>query len=101
MHANFSNSLLRECGSQETYEKVCEAFRPVASEHIAVYGEFNDQRLTDYTKQHQYMTSAMVFQTGEPLLEYQLSLLKKDGKDGLKIEDLHQMEIHIRLLEEL
>ena len=46
MHANFSNSLLRECGSQETYEKVCEAFRPVASEHIAVYGEFNDQRLT-------------------------------------------------------
>ena len=46
MHANFSNSLLRECGSQETYEKVCEAFRPVTSEHIAVYGEFNDQRLT-------------------------------------------------------
>ena len=46
MHANFSNSLLRECGSQETYEKVCEAFRPVASEHIAVYGEFNEQRLT-------------------------------------------------------
>ena len=46
MHANFSNSLLRECGSQETYEKVCEAFRPVASEHISVYGEFNEQRLT-------------------------------------------------------
>ena len=46
MHANFSNSLLRECGSQETYEKVCEAFRPVAGEHISVYGEFNDQRLT-------------------------------------------------------
>ena len=32
--------------SQEVYEKVCEAFRPLAKEHIDVYGEFNDQRLT-------------------------------------------------------
>ena len=39
----------------------------------------------------------MVSQTEEPQLEYQLSLLKKVGKVGLKIEDLHQMEIHIRL----
>nr|WP_299070053.1 glutamine synthetase beta-grasp domain-containing protein [uncultured Allomuricauda sp.] len=46
MHANFSNTTLRTCGSQETYEKICEAFRPVTKEHIAVYGEFNDQRLT-------------------------------------------------------
>lgn len=46
MHANFSNTLLRTCGSKETYEKVCEAFRPVAKEHIAVYGAFNEQRLT-------------------------------------------------------
>ena len=46
MHANFSNTLLRTCGSQEIYEKVCEAFRPVTKEHIEVYGEFNDQRLT-------------------------------------------------------
>jgi len=46
MHANFSNTTLRTCGSQETYEKICEAFRPVAKEHIAVYGAFNDQRLT-------------------------------------------------------
>ena len=46
MHANFSNTVLRTCGSQETYEKICEAFRPVVKEHIAVYGEFNDQRLT-------------------------------------------------------
>jgi glutamine synthetase len=46
MHANFSNTTLRTCGSQEIYEKVCEAFRPVTKEHIAVYGEFNDQRLT-------------------------------------------------------
>ena len=46
MHANFSNTLLRTCGSKEIYEKVCEAFRPVTKEHIKVYGQFNDQRLT-------------------------------------------------------
>jgi len=46
MHANFSNTLLRTCGSKEIYEKVCEAFRPVTEEHLAVYGEFNEQRLT-------------------------------------------------------
>ena len=31
---------------RETYEKVCEAFRPVVKEHIAVYGHDNEQRLT-------------------------------------------------------
>ncbi|UAM96842.1 glutamine synthetase beta-grasp domain-containing protein [Polaribacter litorisediminis] len=46
MHANFSNSVLRTCGSQETYEKICEAFRPVTKEHMEIYGEFNDERLT-------------------------------------------------------
>jgi len=46
MHANFSNTLLRTCGSKETYEKVCEAFRPVVKEHIEVYGVDNEQRLT-------------------------------------------------------
>jgi glutamine synthetase len=46
MHANFSNSVLRTCGSKETYEKICEAFHPVVKEHIAVYGAYNDQRLT-------------------------------------------------------
>ena len=46
MHANFSNTTLRECGSREIYEQICEAFRPVTKEHIEVYGEHNDQRLT-------------------------------------------------------
>lgn len=46
MHANFSNSVLRTCGSKETYDKICEAFRPYVKEHIAVYGAYNDQRLT-------------------------------------------------------
>lgn len=46
MHANFSNSFLRTAGSKEKVEKVCEAFRPLVKEHIAVYGAYNDQRLT-------------------------------------------------------
>jgi glutamine synthetase len=46
MHANFSNTLIRTCGSEEVIKKVCEAFRPVTKEHIEVYGAFNDQRLT-------------------------------------------------------
>ena len=46
MHANFSNELLRTCGSKEIYEKICQAFKPVVKEHISVYGQFNDQRLT-------------------------------------------------------
>lgn len=46
MHANFSNSLLREAGSRDVYELVCESFGPVIGEHIAVYGADNDQRLT-------------------------------------------------------
>lgn len=46
MHANFSNTLLRECGSKEVYEAVCEAFAPRISQHINVYGADNEQRLT-------------------------------------------------------
>ena len=46
MHANFSNTTLRTCGSKETYEAICEAFRPVVKEQIEVYGAYNDQRLT-------------------------------------------------------
>lgn len=46
MHANFSNSLLRNAGSRAVYEAVCEAFRPVVSDHIAVYGHDNHLRLT-------------------------------------------------------
>lgn len=46
MHANFSNSLLRTAGSKETFDKVCEAFRPVVKDHIEVYGADNHLRLT-------------------------------------------------------
>ena len=46
MHANFSNTVLRTCASEDTYNKVLEAFRPVVKEHIEVYGADNEQRLT-------------------------------------------------------
>ena len=46
MHANFSNSTLRNAGNKETFDKICEAFRPVVKEHIAVYGADNHLRLT-------------------------------------------------------
>ncbi|MBL8856826.1 MAG: hypothetical protein JNK57_22905, partial [Planctomycetaceae bacterium] len=46
MHANFSNSILRECGSKEIYSQICEAFAPYVKEHIAVYGADNHLRLT-------------------------------------------------------
>ncbi|MBK8348319.1 MAG: glutamine synthetase beta-grasp domain-containing protein [Saprospiraceae bacterium] len=46
MHANFSNSVLRTCGDKYIYEQICEAFRPVVKEHIAVYGADNHLRLT-------------------------------------------------------
>ncbi|HKO81715.1 MAG TPA: hypothetical protein VJU78_15025, partial [Chitinophagaceae bacterium] len=46
MHANFSNSVLRNCGSRNIFEQICEAFRPVVKEHIAVYGADNHLRLT-------------------------------------------------------
>ncbi len=48
MHANFSNTTLRTCGSKEKYDEICEKFRPKAriKEAIAAYGAYNDQRLT-------------------------------------------------------
>lgn len=46
MHANFSNSVLRNAGSKEIYDKICESFAPVVEEHIAVYGADNHLRLT-------------------------------------------------------
>lgn len=46
MHANFSNNLLRTCGSKDVYEQVCSAFAPLVKEHIEVYGADNHMRLT-------------------------------------------------------
>jgi glutamine synthetase len=46
MHANFSNGLMRSCGEQKVFTSICEEFGKHISEHIAVYGADNEQRLT-------------------------------------------------------
>jgi glutamine synthetase len=46
MHANFSNTLLRQAGKKEIYDIVCKAFAPLVKEHIHVYGADNHLRLT-------------------------------------------------------
>jgi glutamine synthetase len=46
MHANFSNSAMRESGQQETFTKICDQFGKNVQRHISVYGAENDQRLT-------------------------------------------------------
>merc|ERR1719428_2621047 len=45
-HTNFSTIGMRTKGGYPEIIKVCEAFGPVAAEHIALYGEGNDKRLT-------------------------------------------------------
>ncbi len=37
---------MREVGGKELFTAICEAFRPVHNEHIAVYGSSNEERLT-------------------------------------------------------
>jgi glutamine synthetase len=46
MHVNFSNGEMREVGGKELFDGICESFRKVHSEHIAVYGSDNHLRLT-------------------------------------------------------
>jgi len=46
MHANFSKEVMRTCGDQETFNKICEAFGEQIPRHIDVYGAHNEQRLT-------------------------------------------------------
>jgi len=48
MHANFSNTDLRTCGSEAKYSEICEKFRPKQriKDAIAAYGAYNDERLT-------------------------------------------------------
>lgn len=46
MHANFSNGVMRESGSEDTFTKICEEFGKNIGRHINVYGAHNDKRLT-------------------------------------------------------
>ena len=46
MHANFSNGVMRTCGDEATFVRICEGFGEHIPRHIGVYGADNDQRLT-------------------------------------------------------
>ena len=46
MHANFSDTRMREEGGEELMTKICEAFGRNIEKHISVYGAHNEQRLT-------------------------------------------------------
>lgn len=46
MHANFSNTVMREAGKQDVFTKICEQFGKNIKRHIDVYGAHNHQRLT-------------------------------------------------------
>lgn len=46
MHANFSNEVMRTCGDEATFTRICEGFGGQVPRHIGVYGAHNEQRLT-------------------------------------------------------
>lgn len=46
MHANFSNGKMRTCGDKKVFDAICAEFGKHVPEHMAVYGAYNDQRLT-------------------------------------------------------
>jgi len=46
LHTNFSTVGMRNHGGYSEIIKVCEAFGPVAAQHIALYGQDNEKRLT-------------------------------------------------------
>ncbi len=46
MHVNFSNEEMREQGGKKLFESICKKFAAKHKEHIAVYGAYNEERLT-------------------------------------------------------
>jgi len=56
MHANFSNGAMRESGSEDVFNKICEGFGRNIERHISVYGADNDQRLTGKHETHRRPT---------------------------------------------
>ena len=46
MHANFSNTAMRESGDESVFTKICEAVGKNIKKHIDVYGADNHMRLT-------------------------------------------------------
>ncbi len=46
MHANFSNGVMREAGTEDVFTRICDEFAKNVAACINVYGAHNEQRLT-------------------------------------------------------
>lgn len=46
LHVNFSSDLTREVGGKEMFESICEEFGKNHKNHIKLYGDGNEKRLT-------------------------------------------------------
>ena len=46
MHANFSDSTMRDTGGEKIFTKICESFGKNIKKHMEVYGAHNEERLT-------------------------------------------------------
>ena len=52
LHAcKFSDTTLRTCGDEATFNKVCDEFGKNIEKHMSVYGAHNEQRLTGLHEQ--------------------------------------------------
>jgi glutamine synthetase len=96
MHANFSNTLLRTCGSQAAFEQVCKAFEPVIADHIAVYGADNDQRLTGLHETSPWTSSATAYRIEVPRSGSESPPSKPAGRVGSKTGDRPRMPIRTK-----
>ena len=65
-HANFSTKSMRAPGGYEKIKEACEALRKRHLEHVAVYGEGNERRLTGSTRPPTSTPSAGAWRTGAP-----------------------------------
>ena len=93
MHANFSNDLLRTCGSKEVYDTVCQAFAPYIKEHIEVYGADNHLRLTGKHETQSIDKFSYGVLIAVRLYAFRLQRLTMNGKDGWKTEDQILLQI--------
>ena len=81
MHANFSNTAMRESGDEAVFTKICEAFGKNIKKHIDVYGADNHMRLTGSTKPNQLTSFHTESLIEEHQLEFQLAQSKMAGKE--------------------
>ena len=80
MHANFSNTAMRESGDEAVFTKICEAFGKNIKKHIDVYGADNHMRLTGSTKPNQLTSFHTESLIEEHQLEFQLAQSRMAGK---------------------